>query len=500
MKEFVGRKRQGGWIGAAAAIVGAVAGVYSAVKSSGGGAGASKSYYDWLATVGKQQWQQYQANVVPQLQALSSQAKLDPELRAGLAAETTKGAYDVGAADLGRSLAQTRSPGDPGYAAAIASYRSSEAPAVSSAITNSRLQTEQANWERALQTIGAWQGLPQGTSNVAAGASGLINAQGAIDARAARSVYGGLTLAANARRFGNIYNRGGQQDPYLGGQNPGGSGSEPISWIEQGGGQNPSSPSGMYQDLEVKGGGIIPYAGGGPIEYAPERLFDEGGEVPAWRPEGRRVGNTVYTPGRLHELAAAAEHVRSRATAAIQAEEQRQRREASEAGMHAIARPYGGTYSNPKSEYGTYSNPKSEYATGGKIEGPGSGTSDSISAIKKPGTFIVPADVVKAKGDRYFEKILDRHGIRPGNPPDHPGGTPVRLSNGEYEIPPEVVRAEGTEMFNSLLKKFHHPVQGEQTGMVNGGAIRTRGLPMSVERAISSAAPHHILSRPRWAH
>lgn len=56
-------------------------------------------------------------------------------------------------------------------------------------------------------------------------------------------------------------------------------------------------------------------------------------------------------------------------------------------------------------------------ALGGMIDGPGTGTSDSIPAVingQEPirvsdGEFIIPADVVKAKGEEFFNKLIEKY-------------------------------------------------------------------------------------------
>lgn len=76
-------------------------------------------------------------------------------------------------------------------------------------------------------------------------------------------------------------------------------------------------------------------------------------------------------------------------------------------------------------------------ADGGPLEGPGTGTSDSISAIN-----------------------VD-------------SGEPVQVSNGEYVIPADVVRAKGQEFFDKLLEKYHKPAgQPTNDGMAEGGPVR----------------------------
>lgn len=46
---------------------------------------------------------------------------------------------------------------------------------------------------------------------------------------------------------------------------------------------------------------------------------------------------------------------------------------------------------------------------GGGVQGPGTGTSDSIPARLSDGEFVIPADVVKAKGTEFFQKLLDQY-------------------------------------------------------------------------------------------
>lgn len=46
---------------------------------------------------------------------------------------------------------------------------------------------------------------------------------------------------------------------------------------------------------------------------------------------------------------------------------------------------------------------------GGNVQGPGTGTSDSIPARLSDGEFVIPADVVRAKGTEFFQKLLDQY-------------------------------------------------------------------------------------------
>lgn len=137
------------------------------------------------------------------------------------------------------------------------------------------------------------------------------------------------------------------------------------------------------------------------------------------------------------------------------------------------------------------------YADGGKVEGPGTGTSDSIKALKRPGTYILSADTVRAVGTKKLDDMMEKAGVRKdfsgGGATPSSTGVPVRLSSGEYEVPPEVTQHYGEEFFNKLQQKYHRPVASD--GMANGGAIRKRPLPRMVEEAIHSCASSGITRR-----
>jgi hypothetical protein len=45
----------------------------------------------------------------------------------------------------------------------------------------------------------------------------------------------------------------------------------------------------------------------------------------------------------------------------------------------------------------------------GRVDGPGTGISDSVPAMLSKGEYVIPADVVKAKGIEFFDKLLDRY-------------------------------------------------------------------------------------------
>jgi hypothetical protein len=91
-------------------------------------------------------------------------------------------------------------------------------------------------------------------------------------------------------------------------------------------------------------------------------------------------------------------------------------------------------------------------AKGGLVRGPGTGTSDSIETEAEPGTFIMPADSTKAIGQSALQKM---------------GTVPVRLSNGEFEVPPEQVMAIGAAVLKLLKDTTHTPVNGEDGGQTD---------------------------------
>lgn len=101
-------------------------------------------------------------------------------------------------------------------------------------------------------------------------------------------------------------------------------------------------------------------------------------------------------------------------------------------------------------------------ADGGMIRGPGDGTSDSIPDEMEPGTYILPADSTKQLG-------LDDKKV------------PVRVSNGEYELPPEQVQAVGAAVLDAIKGVTHTPKSRSARGLqspqdeqffATGGSVR----------------------------
>ena len=95
------------------------------------------------------------------------------------------------------------------------------------------------------------------------------------------------------------------------------------------------------------------------------------------------------------------------------------------------------------------------FKPGGLIRGPGTGTSDSIQTEKRPGTFIMPADSTQAIGPEALEELgeVDDSAVE-----EQGEKVPVRLSNGEFELPPEQVQALGEAVLTVMRNATHQPV------------------------------------------
>jgi hypothetical protein len=97
------------------------------------------------------------------------------------------------------------------------------------------------------------------------------------------------------------------------------------------------------------------------------------------------------------------------------------------------------------------------------VQGPGTGTSDSIPSKVRHGSYIIPADST--------ENVL--------------------LSNGETELPPEAVHQVGVAALDALRTMTHVPAKQQQRGkpaLANGGAVETRPFEYEDDRP-SQAAP-----------
>lgn len=106
----------------------------------------------------------------------------------------------------------------------------------------------------------------------------------------------------------------------------------------------------------------------------------------------------------------------------------------------------------------------SKKAEGGLVEGPGTGTSDSIKKQVPTGSFIMPADSTAKLGfnpemaKKYKESLAAKPDMPRLGAPGYGKNVPVNLSNGEYELPPEQVHAVGVETLNQVKDATHTPV------------------------------------------
>ena len=125
------------------------------------------------------------------------------------------------------------------------------------------------------------------------------------------------------------------------------------------------------------------------------------------------------------------------------------------------------------------------FKEGGLILGPGTGTSDSIQTEKRPGTFIMPADSTQAIGPEALEELgeVDDSAVE-----EQGEKVPVRLSNGEFEFPPEQVQALGEAVLTVLRDATHERTEeGRQASpkaagfaprqfFADGGTAQARGF------------------------
>lgn len=136
---------------------------------------------------------------------------------------------------------------------------------------------------------------------------------------------------------------------------------------------------------------------------------------------------------------------------------------------------------------------------GGKVTGPGTGTSDSIKTEVPAGSYIMPADSTAAIGEQKLgglgisREMLEQVRSQKANAPglginlqmvrDYNAGkfrqqpdVPVALSNGEYEMPPEQVHALGTAVLDQVKNATHTPAtgggeEGPRQFFADGGAV-----------------------------
>lgn len=111
------------------------------------------------------------------------------------------------------------------------------------------------------------------------------------------------------------------------------------------------------------------------------------------------------------------------------------------------------------------------FARGGVVRGPGTGTSDSIETEAEPGTFIMPADSTEAIGPSALEQM---------------GTMPVRLSDGEYQMPPEQVMAIGEAVLKLMKDATHAPVNGVDGGQTDAELAEPAGFAPSAQEQLAA--------------
>ena len=82
---------------------------------------------------------------------------------------------------------------------------------------------------------------------------------------------------------------------------------------------------------------------------------------------------------------------------------------------------------------------------GGKIHGPGTGTSDDVQKTVPNGTYIMPADSTAQIGEQNLEQLGQ------GKPLD------INVSNGEFQMTPEQVHAVGAQALDQMKEQTHTP-------------------------------------------
>lgn len=123
----------------------------------------------------------------------------------------------------------------------------------------------------------------------------------------------------------------------------------------------------------------------------------------------------------------------------------------------------------------------------GMINGPGSGTSDSIKAKIPAGSYIMPADsteqigqeALENMGARWFRpRTAARNAVAPGLG-FRPRDVTANVSNGEFELPPEQVHAIGVQVLDTMKDGTHTPVargfraRDSELYFANGGAVES---------------------------
>jgi hypothetical protein len=103
------------------------------------------------------------------------------------------------------------------------------------------------------------------------------------------------------------------------------------------------------------------------------------------------------------------------------------------------------------------------YADGGLLQGPGTGTSDTIPALidgaqpaqVSSGEYVIPAAVVQVLGQDYLEElVMQFHTPAEGAPGAPADMEPIGLQGGDFVIPADVVDQLGRDFFDKLVEHY----------------------------------------------
>lgn len=110
-----------------------------------------------------------------------------------------------------------------------------------------------------------------------------------------------------------------------------------------------------------------------------------------------------------------------------------------------------------------------QYAKGGLIKGPGTGTSDSITAELPVDGAIIPAHIVELYGQDYFDKL---EAAVPNAGGDKQKIT-AKVSTDEYQLSPEAVAFWGADVINKLIGAENEGAESDMPAYAEGGIVET---------------------------
>lgn len=450
-------------LSAATGAVGAATGVANAVKSghtadaAQSAANAQQDAASRQLQIMQDQWDTYKKTFLPVAQRLADTAMntpVNPDYATveRMAGEGVKQQGAIGWQNYNRQAQDTRgaawNPGSDNYQSALRNWSNQTAGqgaiAKQIAHTSEKNRVEDLNWNRMAQVYGMGEGIP-GSAAAIGGSAG--------------SQYGS---AANTNM--NLANTQ-AQNAAMGFY---GAGRAIQNWNQPAATASTPAANAVSNGAKITGAGADPtlaYNGewGGWRDGGPVRAIrmDDGGVVPPGfsvdpleGEDQRRFAIWMVGPAGAEAGAGGAMNMSTMMP-----------------GQGAIMR-----HPTQDSAY---------FADGGAIRGSGSGTSDSIPTKLPPGAYVVPADVVRAKGTDFFDKMHDTDVPAEFHTGALGGGVSAKVSDGEYLVAPQVVRSKGQEFFDKLIERYHTPVKKPGSG----------ALPDSIEKAIRSHRPTAAIGR-----